>query len=98
MSEIPEACCYGGDHPAEKYMSGSPICWRHWYWLKLDLPAANHWERVAREFLSNVDTWDITQYFVAAGLNEDEMATMLTSARKILSHSEKVKEGLQVKV
>lgn len=87
-------CSYGSEtHPAEKVMSGTPICWKHWNLVKLDLPAAEHWSKVAEAFLSNVDMYDVMTYLPACGLTQDEMSVMLASARKVLDHSNIVKTG-----
>ena len=91
--ELNEPCAYGGDHPAEKYMSGTPICWRHWNWVKLDLPAANHWAKVAKEFLSNVDMYDVLNFMPAAGLADHDFARVLEGAQKILAYSLEVQQG-----
>ena len=97
--EYPNCAYSGGDnepHLAEKYSSGTPICWAHWYWLKLDLPAAQHWSKVAAAFLSNFDMWDYQNFMPAAGLEPTEIETMLVAARKVLDHSNAVLAGLAV--
>lgn len=81
-----EKCRYCGSQ-AEKYKSGTPICWSCWYWVKLDHPAATHWARVAEEFLSNVDFYDLTKYLPACDLTADEIHTLLDGARRVLEHS-----------
>ena len=88
-------CAYGKEaHPAEKRMSGTPICWAHWNWVKLNEPAARHWARVAEEFLSNVDMYDVTKFLPACGLTEEQMGTMIDSARKVRDHSIEVLKGV----
>lgn len=89
-----DLCAYGGDHPAEKYSSGTPICWAHWRWVKLDLPAANHWAKVAEGFLSNVDYYDLMNFFPAAGVSQSDAHIMLESARKIRAYSKRTQAGL----
>jgi hypothetical protein len=49
-------------HPAERGWRGQRICWDCHRWVKMDLPAAEHWLRVSREFLSNVDMYDATSF------------------------------------
>jgi len=83
-----EKCIYG-DHLAEKYQSGRPICWKGWNWNKLDEPAARHWVKVAEAFLSNVDMYDLQSFIPDAGAD----VSVLENARKILEHSKLVLEG-----
>ena len=91
-----EMCAYGdGNHPAERVQSGTPICWQHWYWVKLNLPAATHWKRVGEEFLSNVDMWDLMSYLPACGLTQEEMTIMLKGAEKVVEFSKRVVEGTE---
>jgi hypothetical protein len=55
--------CDWGDHPAERIWNGAPICWRHWYWVKLDSPAADYWiERVDNLFEQGPDAYDYKQW------------------------------------
>lgn len=86
-----DANCARCGRPADKWSSNVPECSPCWYRRKLDLPAAQHWAKVAAEFLSNVDMYDLMTYLPACGLSEDEMRTMLHAARKVLEHSEAVK-------
>jgi hypothetical protein len=79
-------------HPAEKFQSGIPTCWRCWYLRKMDFPAAEHWAKTAALFLSNVDTYDFLSYFSACGLTKDEAMQMLLNAKKVLEHSRSVLE------
>ena len=76
--------------PAEKVSSGVPECWPCWNRRKLDLPAARHWARVAEQFLSNVDLYDLMTYLPACGLSPDDARVMLRSARAVLERSERV--------
>lgn len=81
-------CCAYCEKNAEKYSSGIPECWDCWYQRKLNMPAASHWQKATKEFLVNVDMYDLTQYFPACGLTRDEMNSMLKSLEKIFVHSE----------
>ncbi len=85
MSE--HGTCATCGSPADKTSSGLPECWPCWNWRKLDGPAARHWARVATEFLSNVDMYDVTKFLPACGLTEDEIGVMLATARKVRDHS-----------
>lgn len=80
-------CSECGTRPADKISSGSPECWNCWSIRKLDLPAAQHWARVAEEFLSNVDFHDLTAYLPSCGMTKEEMTTMITCAKKVRDHS-----------
>ena len=75
---------------AQKYKSGSPICWECWNDVKLNVPAAQHWAPVAIRFLSTVDMYDIMTYFKKCGLEKDEAQVMLKAAQKIFEHSDKL--------
>jgi len=72
-------------------------CSRCWTYRKLDLPAAEHWARVAREFLSNVDLHDLTSFLPEALDRSDVLtdhATMLRAVRAVAEYSERLlKEG-----
>lgn len=75
-------------------------CWHH---RKLDAPAARHWAKVAQEFLSNVDAYDMLTYLpkaledVVDGNGEPLNLTwgqLLRGAQAIMLHSERVlKDG-----
>ena len=65
-------------------------CWNH---RKLDRPAAAHWAKVAREFLSNVDAYDVLTYLPKAlegGDRVTDYAAMLRSVQAVAEHSERV--------
>jgi hypothetical protein len=83
----------GCGQPADKFSSNRPECWPCWYWRKLDWPAAEHWERVAGEFLSNVDMYDLMTYLPACGLERDEVFAMLRSVRAVLEYSKRIRQG-----
>ena len=83
----------GCGQPADKFSSNQPECWPCWNWRKLDRPAADHWERVAGEFLSNVDTYDLMTYLPACGLTQEEAIAMLRSAQTVLEHSKRIRQG-----
>lgn len=83
-------CSHGCGREAEKISSGSPECWPCWNRRKLDLPAARHWARVADEFLSNVDFYDLQKFLPACGLTDDEVSTMLLSAKKVKEYSKMI--------
>jgi recombinational DNA repair protein (RecF pathway) len=72
-------------------------CSRCWNYRKLDLPAAEHWAKVAREFLSNVDVYDIMTFLPTALVGAERVADhggMLRAARRIMEYSERlIKEG-----
>ncbi len=87
-SQVASKNCYHGcGRKADKISSGSPECWPCWNRRKLDLPAAEHWARVGEEFLSNVDMYDLTQYFAKCGLSNEEAETMIRSAQKVRDYS-----------
>jgi len=69
-------------------------CWTH---RKLDAPAASHWAKVAKEFLSNVDMYDMETYLskaLADGHRVTDWGTMLRSVQAVMVHSERVlKDG-----
>ena len=69
------------------YHSGRWECQECWDWRKLDGPAARHWSKVATEFLSNVDCYDLFTYFAKCGISSDEAKTMLESALKLRNAS-----------
>lgn len=69
--------------PAVKFSSGRPECWKCWNWRKLDGPAARHWAEVSTQFLSNVDMYDLSNYFGQCGVSLEEAKTMLRAAAKI---------------
>lgn len=85
-------CSHGGDHPAERFRSGVPVCWRHWKWEKLEGPAARHWSKAADAFLRKVDTYDLTEYFRAAGLTHGEVQIMMASLAAIRDYSQELVE------
>lgn len=88
-------CSYGNEpHAAEKFMSGTPICWAHWNWVKLDEPAARHWAKAVPEFMSKVDMHDLMTYFPACGVTDEERKVWFDCLRKIQAHSDKVKDGI----
>lgn len=78
--------CGCGD-PADKYSSGIPECYNCNRWRKLQRPAALHWEKVAAEFLSNVDMYDWMYYFTECGLTREQAVTMIEAAVKVRDHS-----------
>ena len=45
--------CAGCGKTAQKYMSGTPVCWGCWHWEKLGLPAAKFWIHGIDHLLSN---------------------------------------------
>lgn len=61
------------------------VCWN---WRKLDKPAALHWEKVSTEFLSNIDMYDVMNFFPDAGLSREDYTTMIQSARRLLQYSQ----------
>lgn len=83
--------CYRCGSEKTSTHSGRAECGPCWTWRKLDSPAADHWARVAREFLSNIDHWDITHFLPAAGI-EDPIA-FLQMAKDLLDYSERVAKG-----
>lgn len=86
-------CAHGCGRYADKYSSGTPECWPCWNRRKLDLPAARHWAEVGEAFLSNVDFYDLTKYLPACGLTQDEMVTMIESAKKVRDYSKALVEA-----
>jgi len=81
-------CAYrrpdGKPHAAEKHMSGTPICWPCWNWVKLNGPAARHWLRVGGEFLSNVDMYDLTTFLPQAFGGDEEAGPQMLKMVKTL--------------
>lgn len=63
--------------------SGTLECGRCWTYRKLDRPAALHWSKVAAEFLSNVDMYDVETYLPSCGVEGEDVTTSILSARKI---------------
>jgi len=87
-------CAHGCGRDADKYSSGMLECWPCWNIRKLEGPAADHWARVGQAFLSNVDVYDMTEYFQLCGLTNEEASTMLKAAAKVTSYSQKrIKAG-----
>lgn len=81
----PYRCAYCGIRPTWKIASNQPECWPCWYWRKLDGPAARHWKRVTTEFLSNVDVYDLTEFFPKkCHLRRRDAIKMLEFARLLL--------------
>lgn len=83
MTEVKCAYC-GAEDGSVEYHSGVQECRRCWNYRKLDEPAASHWAKVAKAFLSNVDMYDLTQYMPrVVGLEQSELTAVLTGARRI---------------
>lgn len=77
----------GSDGAIVEMHSGTYECTKCWYWRKLDGPAARHWAQVAVDFLANVDLYDVTKFFPAAGLTSEETGVMLDAARKLADYA-----------
>jgi hypothetical protein len=86
-AQAPDYGTCGCGKPADKFSSGQRECWGCWNYRKLDGPAARHWAKVAREFLSNVDFYDYSKYLPACGLTPAEIETMIVAAAKVRDHS-----------
>jgi hypothetical protein len=85
--------CGQGDKDVSMH-SGVYECGGCWTYRKLDEPAASHWAKVAAEFLSNVDVYDMTVYLQKCGLTKEEGYQMIGAAQKVLDYSQKlVKDG-----
>lgn len=84
--ERPTSTCYCGAQTTG-YHSGQFECDRCWTWRKLDEPAARHWAKVGAEFLSNIDMWDATHFFPAAGLDQDMAVAMIDAAKRLTQYS-----------
>lgn len=74
--------------------SGVNECGGCWQWRKLDLPAAEHWYKVATAFLSNVDLHDMQTYLPAALKSSDKVdidyAQLLRGANAVKQYSKRV--------
>ncbi len=90
-------CSYGCGFEAEeiRHHSGVPECGVCWDWRKLDGPAASHWAKVTREFLSNIDLYDCSKFFDRCGIADKIPGTdvmrwqvMLASADQMLWNCE----------
>jgi hypothetical protein len=93
--------CQRCGEPTTDIHSGEAECPDCWTFRKLDLPAAQHWNKVAKEFLSNVDLHDMQTYLPKA-LSSDERVVsdgttygeLLRAVQAVWQHSERVlKEG-----
>jgi hypothetical protein len=83
--------------------SGVEECSGCWHHRKLDAPAASHWAKVSKEFLSNVDMHDMMTYLPRAledavdGNGEPLNLTwgqLLRGVQAVMLHSERVlKDG-----
>jgi hypothetical protein len=77
--------------------SGVDECSGCWNYRKLDLPAAQHWHKVAGEFLSNVDMYDMMTYLPEALSGDDKVdityAQMLRAVQAVMVHSKRVCEN-----
>jgi len=82
-------CAYCGKTKAGVRMhSGIMECKDCWNWRKLDGPAAEHWERVAKEFLSNIDMYDFDQYLTkSCGINPSVLIATFDVAKQIMVNS-----------
>lgn len=83
-----DKCAYCGE-TNESVRTHSSIleCRKCWDYRKMDRPASLHWEKVAREFLSNVDMWDIGTFLPVCGMTQDQAAVMLHAANLVLARS-----------
>lgn len=79
-----EKCAYcGARNKSVSTHSGILECDKCWYWRKLDGPAHTHWARVTKEFLSNVDAYDWTEFGgKIPDMTMEEFREMLTLAIK----------------
>lgn len=80
-----EKCAYCGEtDETVATHSGTLECSRCWTYRKLDRPAALHWAKASKEFLSNVDMYDWMTYLTKrAGNTQQEVSTMLKAATKV---------------
>jgi hypothetical protein len=89
LTRTAQTCEYcGRRNQSISVHSGIWECEECWNYRKLDGPAAAHWAKVAADFLSNVDMYDLMHYFQKAGLKHEESETMLTAAQKLRDFSQ----------
>ena len=86
-------CAYCGATPSDTVdvstHSGVEECGACWNWRKLDGPAARHWNRVAKELVSNIDAHDLMTFFPKRiGLGADEFEAFFTMARQIIDKTD----------
>ena|SRR5947209_5441158 len=71
-ADTTEPCAYcGTTERARGIHSNVAECQRCWDWRKLDGPAARHWVRVGREWLSNIDIHDLSNFMPSLLGDED---------------------------
>ena len=84
-------CAYcGARNETVATHSGILECKKCWDYRNLDGPAAEHWAKVAADFLSNVDLYDLMYYLPKCELTKEESATMLSAAKKVRDYSQKL--------
>jgi hypothetical protein len=96
----PHTCAYcGAQNDTVATHSNVLECHLCWTYRKLDQPAAAHWAKVAKEFLSNVDVHDMTTFLPAAlkdaknGKGEPvdvSWSDLLNGAQAVMLHSERL--------
>jgi hypothetical protein len=97
-------CAYcGAENDTVATHSNVEECSLCWNYRKLDRPAAAHWAKVAREFLSNVDAHDMMTFLPAAlkdaknGKGEPvdvSWSDLLNSAQQVALYSDRLlKDG-----
>jgi len=74
--------------------SGIEECSGCWNYRKLDLPAAQHWHKVAGQYLSNVDLHDMMNYLPAALQSDDKVdidyTQMLRAVQAVMVYSKRL--------
>lgn len=71
--------------------SGVFECSGCWNYRKLDLPAAQHWHKVASAMLSNIDMHDMMTYLPTALQGTDvEYAPMLRGVQAVMQYSKRL--------
>lgn len=74
--------------------SGVDECSACWNYRKLDFPAAQHWHKVAAEFLSNVDLYDMQTYLPTSLAGDDRVdidyGQLLRGVQAVMVHSKRL--------
>lgn len=82
------SCAYCGTEGEDvETHSGVEECRDCWYWRKLNGPAARFWANHAGDVLANIDVWDTTRFFPAAGLTREETHAMIEALAKLRDYS-----------